>query len=473
MRVALEAAGHRIVESVTGEARPDLAGPLPGNVAGFALDLAAAAPGALARMEATLAAAPASALAAPEWLSIRLDGDGPRIDLGRNGISVRKALGECRAALARVAPSESARGMRFIAGVEGLADGKLTGWAVDLLNPRASLALRLEAQGPVCCGDPDPRASRRHRRGARRQRCGLLARSRGAGAGRGAGACRSAGRRRMEAPAPSRLVALRLEADGSLIDLGAFGVSVGDILRALGAAPPAPPPAVAPAPPAPPRPARQGRGARLAARPSRRRRARRPPGAPLRRAAARRHRARRTVSAEVKRHAAEIAPLFDPFHYLDQLAAPEEATANPLLHYALAGWRDGASPFAAVRARALPAPARRDLRRPAAGFRARGRGGVDPHPLFDVAFYRARHLGGDGGVNPLAHYLETGGTQRLDPSPLFDTRRFLDAFGLGDETEIALEAYRVDAGVPRISRSRRRSIPRSIAIRSRSSAASG
>ncbi|MDE3174851.1 MAG: hypothetical protein KGM15_01935, partial [Pseudomonadota bacterium] len=150
------------------------------------------------------------------------------------------------------------------------------------------------------------------------------------------------------------------------------------------------------------------------------------------------------VSASLKRHAAEIAPLFDPFHYLGQLERPEEALANPLLHYVLAGWRDGVAPTA------LFAPdfyrRRRGARAgdPLLDFMREGaRAGADPHPLFDVGFYREQHLNGDPTINPLAHYLETGGRLRLDPSPVFDTQRFLAAFDLGEEIEAPLEAFLV------------------------------
>ena len=148
------------------------------------------------------------------------------------------------------------------------------------------------------------------------------------------------------------------------------------------------------------------------------------------------------MSPAIKQHAREIAALFDPFHYLDRLAAPEEASANPLLHYALAGWRDGVSPsplFAPDYYAGLRGPFRGD---PLLDFVRHGaRAGVDPHPLFDVAFYRDRRLGGDADVNPLAHYLETGGAQHFDPSPLFDTRRFLDAFGEPPDGVTPLEAF--------------------------------
>ncbi len=149
------------------------------------------------------------------------------------------------------------------------------------------------------------------------------------------------------------------------------------------------------------------------------------------------------VSEPVRRHAREIAPLFDPFHYLDRLDRPDDAVANPLLHYALAGWRDGVSPHPLFCAGVLPAASAVAFSGdPLLDFVREGaRDNLDPHPLFATAFYRARWLDGDAEINPLRHYLETGGAQRRDPSPLFDTRAFLAAFRLGAEVEVPLEHY--------------------------------
>jgi hypothetical protein len=478
VRVALEAAGRVILEAETGEARPDLFGPLPGNVAGFSLDLGAAAPDALGAMEATLAAAPPSALVEPGLLALRLAGQGPRIDLGRNGVSVRKALGECRAARAKLAPPaprepeptsppplapasaplpelaqtqpdippppsprrEIGGGLRYVAGIEGLAESRLTGWAVDLLNPRAAVSLRLEVKGEVILA---------LRTSEHRADIGAVLEGNVAGFALDLAALPPPAAQALAAAldgadpaalAPPRLVALRMEADNSLIDLGAFGVTLGDLGRALRGEPPAPfEPVAAPAPRTPvPRVDRQSRALRWLlgyldggadGRPARRFAERLL--ADLARAQA--------VSAEVKRHAAEIAPLFDPFHYLDRLADPGEALANPLLHYALAGWREGVSPsplFSPQHYRRLRGEIAGD---PLLDFmRAGAQEGVDPHPLFDVSFYRARHLN-DPAVNPLVHYLEEGGKRGLDPSPLFDTPRFVAAYG--ESAEAPLEAY--------------------------------
>jgi hypothetical protein len=447
VRVALEAAGRVILEAETGEARPDLFGPLPGNSAGFALDLGAAAPEALEAMEAALASAPPSTLVEPSLLTLRLAGQGPRIDLGRNGVSVRKALGECRATRDRIAaspaPPPAARreiggGLRYVAGIEGLAESRLTGWAVDLLKPRAAVSLRLEVKGEAVLA---------LRTSEHRADIGAVLEGNVAGFSLDLAALPPPAAQALAAalegvdpaaPAAPRLVGLRMEADNSLIDLGAFGLTLGDIGRAMRGEPPAPPePApVSRAAPAPPRIDRQSQALRwllgyldggAEGRPARRFAERLL--ADLARAQA--------VSAEVKRHAAEIAPLFDPFHYLDQLADPQEALANPLLHYALAGWREGVSPSPVF----SPEHYRRGRGEiagdPLLDF-VRAGAPADPHPLFDVSFYRARNLN-DAQVNPLVHYLEEGAKRGLDPSPLFDTARFVATYG--ESAEAPLEAY--------------------------------
>jgi GT2 family glycosyltransferase/ubiquinone/menaquinone biosynthesis C-methylase UbiE len=50
--------------------------------------------------------------------------------------------------------------------------------------------------------------------------------------------------------------------------------------------------------------------------------------------------------------------------------------------------------------------------------------GHQPHPLFDTAWYEARHPN-LGFANPFAHYLTIGAAQDADPHPLFDTAYYL------------------------------------------------
>ena len=339
-----------------------------------------------------------------------------------------------RARSAATEPVPASRGPRFLAGVDGLTGALLQGWAVDLNDTRAPVSLRLEAKG----GEVFRFATSEHR-----PDIGAVLEGNVAGfsidlaalpAESAAAIAEAVEGVDLAAPAPPRLIAVRVIEDGSLIDLGAFGVTIGDLLRALGKAP---------ALPGAPRPkavaSREARardwllafvGGTAEARPARRFADRLLADIE----------ASPAVSAAVKRHAADIAPLFDPFHYLDCAAAPQEAVANPLLHYVLAGWRDGASPsplFSPDYYKRLRGLEGGD---PLLDFVREG-APADPHPLFDVAFYRERHLAGDAGVNPLAHYLETGGRARLDPSPLFDTGAFLAAFGLGEEIDVPLETF--------------------------------
>ncbi len=339
-----------------------------------------------------------------------------------------------RGRLAAPEPAPESRGPRFLAGVDGLSGGLLQGWAVDLTDTRAPVLLRLEAKGAEVLRF----ATREHR-----PDIGAVLEGNVAGfsldlatlPGQASGPLAEA----LEGLAPAtpvspRFAALRVVEDGSLIDLGAFGVTIGDLLHALGR-PPAPPGAP-----------------RLKAQASREARARDwllafiggiAEARPARRFADRLLAdiaASAAVSTALKRHAADIAPLFDPFHYLDGVAAPQEAVANPLLHYILAGWRDGVSPSPLFSPDYYKRLRKLEAGDPLLDF-VRAGAPADPHPLFDVAFYRERHLGGDAAINPLSHYLETGGRARLDPSPSFDTRRFLDAFGLGEETDVPLETF--------------------------------
>jgi hypothetical protein len=454
LTVAVEAIGRRIAEISTFEPRPDLAEAAPGNVAGFACDFAELPAAELAAIEAELTASAPETPLKPETLALRVGDDGPRIDLSSGGLTFGDALAQCRAARARAAPApppraEPRRGPRFIAGVDELRGTVLRGWAVDLANPRAPVALTLEAKGRKLADIVT---------GEYRADIGAVLVDNVAGfafdlAGLGPQETQALAAVLAEAepaaPPPPGFVTLRVAADDSLIDFDGFSVVTGALRAAIGGGP-------APERSAESRPRAAEAGART-------------PGAgalhwlllhvgadaPAQARPSRRFALKLLADLErnpaasepLRRHARAIAPLFDPFHYLDRLDRPEEAVGNPLLHYLLAGWRDGVSPHPLF----SPAFYRR-LRGELAGdplldfVRDGARADVDPHPLFDMAFYRTRFLDGDAEANPLQHYLETGGAQRLDPSPLFDTAAFLAAFRLGDEIEIPLEHY---LGTPR------------------------
>ncbi len=62
--------------------------------------------------------------------------------------------------------------------------------------------------------------------------------------------------------------------------------------------------------------------------------------------------------------------------------------------------------------------------------------GLDPHPLFDTAYYLMRYPDvAARGENPLAHYLAPGAAETLSPHPLFDSRFYVqnnpDMWGAG------------------------------------------
>ena len=54
--------------------------------------------------------------------------------------------------------------------------------------------------------------------------------------------------------------------------------------------------------------------------------------------------------------------------------------------------------------------------------------GIDPHPLFDTAYYVKRNWSVMDGENPLVHYLVEGYVTECDPSPFFDSANYLDVY---------------------------------------------
>ncbi len=88
--------------------------------------------------------------------------------------------------------------------------------------------------------------------------------------------------------------------------------------------------------------------------------------------------------------------LFDPAYYAARCPDVAASGLNPLIHYLTEG----------------------------------AAAGIDPHPLFDTAHYRARQRASgcpdlqETGGNPLLHYLRVGAAAALDPHPLFDTAHY-------------------------------------------------
>ena len=125
-------------------------------------------------------------------------------------------------------------------------------------------------------------------------------------------------------------------------------------------------------------------------------------------------------------------PLFDAQYYCAQ--APE-ASGQALLHY---GRRRNGDQRCATRFFDVAGYLADNLGVAASGLdpvahylhvgAAEGR---DPHALFDTAWYRDTHLGGDETLNPLAHWLRQGAAEGLAPHALFP--------GIGpDDTALAL-----------------------------------
>lgn len=205
-------------------------------------------------------------------------------------------------------------------------------------------------------------------------------------------------------PLSPERIALRVEGDDMRVDLG---VTVGAFLAALGYAQPAPQPKRS----TPLDVVLAYLGSSEDQRPARRFTAR----------LLRDVQADPNLAPAVKAHADAIAPLFDPFFYAEK--AGEDALANPLLHYVLAGWREGYSPsplFCPAYYRRLRGAISGD---PALDFLTHN-APCDPHPLFDTAFYG----------QSLLHYLEE--EELRSPSPLFDARAFQAAFPQSERTPL-------------------------------------
>lgn len=122
--------------------------------------------------------------------------------------------------------------------------------------------------------------------------------------------------------------------------------------------------------------------------------------------------------------------VFDIGHYLSANPVLEATGGDPLLHYALIGWREGRdpSPFFSVAwylekygdiAKAGIEPLSHYLELGAAE-------GRDPHPLFSGKWYleRYRDVVADG-VAPLVHFVREGAAQHRDPHPLFDSEWYV------------------------------------------------
>lgn len=119
-------------------------------------------------------------------------------------------------------------------------------------------------------------------------------------------------------------------------------------------------------------------------------------------------------------------PLFDTAYYLTQ--APEVAAtgANPWIHFLQIGAAADLSPHVLFQANYYrgQAAAFGTIENPLLHYLAVGSAlGLKPHPLFDPKWYRARYELAVQ-VEPLAHFVQRGGLESLDPGPWFDGARF-------------------------------------------------
>ena len=76
------------------------------------------------------------------------------------------------------------------------------------------------------------------------------------------------------------------------------------------------------------------------------------------------------------------------------------------------------------------------------------RDGLRPNPLFDVEYYRAQM--GNAKEDPLLHYVVQGAAAGLNPHPLFDTKFYRTTYLLGEDSGInPLSHYQVFGGIAR------------------------
>ena len=135
---------------------------------------------------------------------------------------------------------------------------------------------------------------------------------------------------------------------------------------------------------------------------------------------------------------------FDKAWYLEQMPAEERGAVNPLLHYVQVGEPQGLRPSSYFdpswyRRRHSLAEGESPLRH----FLENARSGrVSPIKEFDVRYYLEHNpdvLGTD--LDPFAHYLETGFREGRDPSANFPSRRYMDYYLDGSDSENPLLHY--------------------------------
>lgn len=130
-------------------------------------------------------------------------------------------------------------------------------------------------------------------------------------------------------------------------------------------------------------------------------------------------------------------------HYPDVAAAP----LSPLVHYLVAGGREGRSPHPLFHSAFYMDRNGAELGAsgltPLEHFVHLGASqGCDPHPLFSIDHYVAQHPELiDSGENPLAHYLTVGWRLGLSPHPLFAPDFYGDQLGAAERDVPPLVHY--------------------------------
>lgn len=128
------------------------------------------------------------------------------------------------------------------------------------------------------------------------------------------------------------------------------------------------------------------------------------------------------------------AALFDQTWYLETYPDVAGRRMSPLVHYLIAGGREGRAPgplfdaahYQRHNAVDLAATSVTGLEHFARRGAAEGR---SPHPLFDIPFYLAQDPSLEPGEDPVSHYLREGGRLGLSPHPLVDPAWYAEQTG--------------------------------------------
>jgi len=123
-------------------------------------------------------------------------------------------------------------------------------------------------------------------------------------------------------------------------------------------------------------------------------------------------------------------PLFDVNEYLRRYPDVGQSGINPLVHYCVAGMAEGrvSNILWDDEYIARQRPGGMTL---AEYLTDTGTWSVNPHPMFDAAFYRqqAKQHGIEITIAPMAHFFADGARLGMNPHPLFNLAWYLDQYG--------------------------------------------